>query len=415
MGNYTKGAEPTCPKCERRPIKDRKAEICGFCNVDPTWYQDLASPAIRTPVDDVKLQQALEAAGRYRKLYEAKIKESASEERLIRLFETAIGALPSIPKALIKPPAPAASKRKTVETPVLCFGDLHIGQVVNKSETHGINEFNFDIWQDRLEHLEKRVLDILFSHQSSEYPELVVASLGDNVSGIIHDELQKYGAQHIIDQVFVGATAVAVFLQRLSAKFKKIRYVGISGNHGRTAKGKPESQAYYKNFDYLFNSIISTRLRDNKKVVVDIPEAIFTVVEVAGHKILVSHGMELPPGSMGLPAYAINRASGGYQELLRMVGEHYDYWIMGHLHRPMELDTAIVNGCMSGYDSFAVGKMFKPIRPMQKLIGFHPHHGKAWEYQVRLDQAPKAKLYRFAHDMGAVEALQVADEIVTKP
>ena len=95
-----------------------------------------------------------------------------------------------------------------------------------------------------------------------------------------------------------------------------------------------------------------------------------------------------------------------------MVGDHYDYWILGHLHRPMELDTAIVNGCFPGYDSYAVGKLFKPIKPTQKLIGFHPAHGKSWEYPIKLDQAPKAKIYKFTHDMGAVEALETAEAVV---
>ena len=409
MSQYPLGKGPPCPECKgKNEIRTRGAGKCGQCNATPGWHVPPEAKPAELTDRDRKLRRAADAARHYKKLYEAKIKEDAQEERLISLFQASIDALPHVPRALLKPPT-VKPRVKHVETPVLAFGDLHVGQVISKAATHGINEFDFDIWQGRLEYLEGRVLEHLFRHQSSTYPELVVAGIGDNVSGRIHEELQKYGAQHVVDQVFVGATAVAVFLARLASHFESVRYVGISGNHGRLDKAK-ESSFYFKNFDYLFNSIIATRLKDHARISVTIPEAIFTRLDVAGQSILLSHGMELPPSSMGLPAYSINRASAGYQELLAQVGSRYDYWLLGHVHRPMELDAVIVNGCMSGYDEYAVGKLFKPIRPLQKLIGFREGIGKAWEYPIRLDLAPPAKVYRFSHDMGAVEALAVADE-----
>jgi len=428
MSRYPGNTGPMCPICAFHRIKNRGSRKCAACNRKPGWHTtdegvaliakgleveaDPPAPVDRTPSDDVALVRAQESARRYKKLYNTKIKESAEEERLIELFDSAIASMAPIPRPLRSAPIVSTSRKRSKYTPVLAFGDLHVGQVISQAATHGINEYNFSIWQDRLEYLERSVLDILLNHQISDYSEIVVAGIGDNVSGRIHEELQKYGAQHVIDQVFVGATAAACFLQRIAAHFPKLRYIGISGNHGRLDKAKESSQ-YFKNFDYLWNAIIATRLAGNRRVSIEIPEAIFTVIEVAKHKILISHGMELPPASMGLPAYSINRASGGYQELLRMVGEHYDYWLLGHIHRPMELDTAIVNGSFPGYDEYAIGRLFKPIRPMQKLIGFHERHGKAWEYPIRLDAAPKAKIYKFAHDMGAVEALEVAEGVST--
>ncbi len=417
MSTFPDGKGPICSICKRRRLKDRSSKQCGLCRVDQEWFKDVEGVALseeRTPEQDVKLRRAQEAATRYRKLYESSIREDAEEERLISLFHTSIDSLPKIPRVLHGAPSIRASRGKTQETPLLALGDLHIGQIINKAATHGINEYNFDIFQDRLEHLENCLLDILFSHQHSEYPELVIAGIGDNVSGTIHEELQKHGAQHIIDQVYIGATAVSVFINRISAHFKHIRFVGMSGNHGRVKVGKPESMNYWKNYDRLFCSIMAQRLYANKRVEMILPEAVFTVIDVAKHKILISHGQELPPSPMGIPAYSMNRAAGGYQEVLRMAGLHFDYWLLGHIHRPMELDTTIVNGCFPGYDEYAVGRLFKPIRPMQKLIGFHEQHGKAWEYPIRLDGAPKAKRYRFEHDMGTSEVLDMAAEIQSK-
>ncbi len=435
---------PMCPVCGENRLSDNRKKRCIKCYLErrdiqvkgpplcPDCGGDKAHTAVRCfkcnesrkammaevretrgTKQDIELSRARDAAKRYRKLYEQKTKEDAEEERLIRLFETSIGALPEMPKAARVAPTIQRKKSPTVETPFLALGDLHIGEVVELTATHGINKYDFDVFQDRLEHLEGRVLDILFTHQTSRYDELVIGSLGDNISGVIHDELQKYGAQHAVDQVFVGATCLAVFVQRLAAHFKRVRFIGIGGNHGRLSKQK-ESIQYYKNFDYLFNAIVATRLQGHPGIEVSIPKAIFTVAEVAKHKILISHGMELPPSAMGLPAYSVNRAAGSYQEMLRMVDEHYDYWILGHIHRPMELDNAIVNGCFPGLNEYGVGKLFKPVKPMQKLIGFHEHHGKSWEYPIQLQKAPKAKVYRFEHDMGIPEALGFAVEAATQ-
>jgi hypothetical protein len=274
-------------------------------------------------------------------------------------------------------------------------------------ETGGINAYNFGVFQQRLEYLEERVLDILHHHQKAEFPELVVFLMGDNISGRIHEELQKYGHQHVIDQVYLGALTTALFLYRLQrfGRFRKLRVSCVSGNHGRLDKAK-ESKRYYKNFDYLFHSIVAATLKSVPEIEMFIPKSLFTVVDVAGVRILQSHGHELPPSSLGIPLYSVNRASAGYQELLSWSeAKRFDYWVLAHFHRPMELDGAIVNGTMAGLSEYGIGK-FKPIRPMQKLIGFHSKYGKAWEYPVRLDFAPKTpKIYTFDAEMATPDAV----------
>jgi hypothetical protein len=306
-----------------------------------------------------------------------------------------------------RPNVPPSSALGHREVPLLVIGDQQIGEEIAIEETGGINAYNFGVFQQRLEYLEERVLDILHHHQKAEFPELVVFLMGDNISGRIHEELQKYGHQHVIDQVYLGALTTALFLYRLQrfGRFQKIRVSCVSGNHGRLDKAK-ESKRYYKNFDYLFHSIVATTLKGVPEIEMFIPKSLFTVVDVAGVRILQSHGHELPPSSLGIPLYSVNRASAGYQELLSWSeAKRFDYWVLAHFHRPMELDGAIVNGTMAGLSEYGIGK-FKPIRPMQKLIGFHSKYGKAWEYPVRLDFAPKTpKIYTFDAEMATPDAV----------
>lgn len=404
----------TASKCGH-PCKLPGAEWCGPCYRN----RGSAAPSRDPNLDHDELVARLKGESTiYRRAYEKTVKERADEERLIGLFQSSIARFPALPTAAFKVPAPLARPRPTsTEVPVLLLGDQQIGESIRLEETNGINHYNFQVYQARLEHLEDRVVDILTDHQKAPFSELVVFSMGDNVSGVIHDELQKYGHQHIVDQVYLGALTVALFLYRLHLRLaprgiKRIRVSCVSGNHGRLGKDK-ESKLYYKAFDYLFNSVVAQALAGVPTIEMHIPRCLFTVVDVAKHRILQSHGHELPPSSLGIPLYSINRASAGYQELLSWTdATRFDYWVMGHFHRPMELDNAIVNGTMAGIGEYGIGR-FKPIRPMQKLMGFHDRWGKAWEYPIRLDKAPETpKVYTFDPDMATPDALALyADRI----
>jgi hypothetical protein len=361
----------------------------------------------------VALESARSDVQRLSKAYRQTVKDAAQEQRILNLFDQSIQRFPALPTSAFAGRGQRSADRhrsasKHYEVPVLLQSDQQIGEVINFEETGRVNAYDFDIYQQRLEHLEDRVLDILGNHQNAEFPELVVLSLGDNVSGVIHPELQKYGHQHIIDQVYLGALTEALFLYRLKqlGGFERIRFIGVSGNHGRLSHEK-ESKKYFKNFDYLFNSIVATALRNVEGIEIHIPRALYTVADIANHRILVSHGHELPPSSLGIPLYSINRGSAAYQEMLAMSGrEGFDYWVLGHYHRPMSLDGSIVNGTMAGVSEFGIGK-FKPIKPMQRLLGFHSKWGLAWEYPIRLDRAPQeTKVYTFDAEQSTDEALR---------
>lgn len=431
MSRYPDATAPVCPVCNQNKIRDRASRRCAPCSRTPGWHlprpdvpraepSPPPSPQAEAPSVDFDRDQReakwRAAAGLYEKEYKRAVKERASEERLIDLFRASIGRFPSLPPATFKIQSrPAKERRRTPEVPALLLGDQQIGEVINLEETNGINAYDFAIYQARLEHLENRVVDILTDHQVGTFHELVVFSMGDNVSGIIHDELQKYGHQHIIDQVYLGALTSALFLYRLLSRLaprgiSKIRVSCVSGNHGRLSKQK-EAKQYFRNFDYLFHSMMATALRDVKQIEFHIPRCLFTVVDVAEHRVLQSHGHELPPSSLGIPLYSINRASAGYQELLSWSeASRFDYWVMGHFHRPMELDNAIVNGTMAGIGEFGIGR-FKPIRPAQKLLGFHPEYGLAWQYLVKLDAAPRrASVYTFEPDMEPTSAIALYAE-----
>ena len=331
----------------------RGAKICKDCdgrrnaNMRNDSATTPAEPRALNPEEDVRLARAIGERDRLRRAYKLAIKDEEDELRVLAMFRKSVHAFPAIPASVFTAPCKRRVKAPGMETPTLLLGDLHLGEHVSRTETFGINAYDFTIFQERMELLEERVLDLLMNHQSGNFEELVITGIGDYVSGIIHDELVKGNAQHICDQVYLGAVVLALFLYRLLrlGPCPKMRFMGISGNHGRLAKGKPEFKQYYKNFDYMFLSIVATLLRGVPEISITIPQCTFEVITIAENRVLVSHGSEVK-SPMGLPAYGINRMMGNFQEFLAGAGEaRYDYWFMGHIHRPMVIDNVIVNGC----------------------------------------------------------------------
>ena len=409
---------PLCRLCQQQHVHKRSlnGQVCAQCwttrrpeclALMAAGSGDGAGP---DHARDVMVDRLAREAKMYRTAYRETVKDAAEEERLIDMFKSSLARFPAMPAAHFRIKRDETHGAGGQEVPALLLGDQHIGEEISIEETFGINRYNFAVFQSRIEHLEDRVVDILTNHQRAPFSEMVVFLMGDNISGVIHEELQKHGHQHIIDQVYLGALSTALFLYRLLARLRprgvqRLRVSCVSGNHGRTSKDK-ESKRYYKNFDYLFHGVVAQALADVPQIEFHIPRCLFTVVDVAGIRILQSHGHELPPSSLGIPLYSINRASAGYQELLAWTeASRFDYWLLGHFHRPMELDSAIVNGTMAGLSELGIGR-YKPVRPMQKLIGFHEKWGKAWEYPVRLDHSPPAaSIYTFESDMAIPDAL----------
>jgi len=65
-------------------------------------------------------------------------------------------------------------------TCLLCLSDLHVGNLTDKADNGGLNEYNFDIFSQRLDKMFKEA-------DKSKASKLNVVVLGDVLQGIIHN------------------------------------------------------------------------------------------------------------------------------------------------------------------------------------------------------------------------------------
>lgn len=300
----------------------------------------------------------------------------------------------------VEPPSwttetPKHEKDGTPEVPVTIWSDWHVGEVISRNETAGVNEFNLEIAEQRIKRLVTSTISLCRDfHKPAIYPGIVVNQLGDMVSGGIHPDLLKTDAEESIPAALRCRDMLVWAFDKLLIEFGRVYVPCTSGNHGRTTI-KPEMKRYvHQNFDWLIAQLLARHYEGRKEIVFDIPESNEVHYRVYGQRYLAMHGDTLGVkggdgiiGSLG----PIARGEVKVGKQAAAIGRDYDVLLMGHWHQMLWLPRVIVNGALKGFDEYAKNKLRAvPAEPTQALWFVHPDRGITSRWEVRVDEEYKA-------------------------
>lgn len=278
--------------------------------------------------------------------------------------------------------------------PITLWSDWHWGETVDRRETGGLNEFSRDVAEKRVARLVDRTIMLLRDYAGTrpDYPGIHVWLGGDMVSGLIHDELVDTNWGNIVTQAVEVAAAIAGGLQRMADETGKVWVVGVVGNHGRTttkprAKGRP-----LDSYDRAVYQSVAKHLAGDPRIEITIPDQTDHLIEVYGHRFLLTHGDSLGvKGGDGIIG-ALGPIMRGYVKLRgseAQVGRDFNTLVMGHWHQYIPRGDAlpvIVNGTLKGYDEYArLYLRARFARPSQALWLVAPKHGIAAQWAVYVD------------------------------
>lgn len=302
-------------------------------------------------------------------------------------------------------------KKRHFEAPydiaLLLLSDLHIDEVVSREETWGLAEYDFNIFCQRLQYLSDKIWHILFECMAEyQINELIVACLGDFVSGAIHDELLESASMSVVEQALNGAYVLAQFLREQAQRFQKVRVYTVSGNHGRLTKTKRYKRRY-ADWDRVLYETAGMILKDQRNVEFKFSSAPFALFEANSAKFLMEHGDAVRTW-MSMPWYGIERERTRKKELLENITEVWDsrsksigmfhYMLLGHFHQCAQMDTprgeVLINGSMVGGSEYSIGKIGVAHRPTQLLVGVNSKGLISFRYPLRLDDAPEVERYK---------------------
>jgi len=268
-------------------------------------------------------------------------------------------------------------KKKTKRTVVAHMADNHIGAVIQKETMDGINEFNPRIAARRIAYYIQQVVNYKPHHR--EDTELVLIFNGDMLHGVIHGT----DTANVLPASSQHAIALRLYSQAisfLSQSFSKIRVVCESGNHGRFIhklnKGR-QTEEKWDSFETILYVSLREKFSDNKSIEFVITKSPYTIIDIQGHKALITHGDTVL--NVGQPGNSINVKSITTQinSIASSLGCRIDMVLVGHVHKAtyIILDNGthlVINGPLSGNDEYVQSLGILCSNPVQQIFEVTP-------------------------------------------
>lgn len=307
----------------------------------------------------------------------------AELERLLERYTVADPAAMVVPKWL----AARRTRKAHHATAVLLLSDLHLDEVVNPAEINGVNAYDRAIAETRLRNVVEGVVNLCERYVAGvELDGIVVALLGDVLTGVIHDELARTNVAPVMASVVHWVPILASALQRLADAFGNVHVPCVDGNHDRFYGKIPAKQRAESSIAWVFYNWLAAALADDKRVTFSLTPAPEQVVAVYDTRFLLTHGdgFRSAGGVGGIYPSMLKFLHRKHQQFAD-TGQPWNVALMGHWHQYLTGPDFIVNGSLKGYDEYAArnGFGFEPAR--QALAIVTPERGITQQMPVYAD------------------------------
>jgi hypothetical protein len=264
---------------------------------------------------------------------------------------------------------------------VALFSDAHIEETVSLSSVLGKNEYNIDIAKQRIE---KYFVNLASCLNIDHVEQLIFASLGDTISGYIHDELSQTNGLSPLEATLLAQNLIYSGLSFLceNTKLKHIQFIGIVGNHSRTTKKIQHSNGYKLSYEWLMYKNIEQQCKTAKlPITFNIPDSELAIVDTDDNRrFIFCHGYQVKSGGNGTVCGiypALNRLSLKWSNIFNQTRI-----FLGHFHSCTSITNAVVNGSIIGYNTFAMSNGFMYEEPCQYYVVYDSEIGELLERKI---------------------------------
>ncbi|MDO8683959.1 MAG: hypothetical protein Q7N50_10815 [Armatimonadota bacterium] len=266
------------------------------------------------------------------------------------------------------------------ETAILVLSDFHFGEFVSREELDGLNAYDPEIATARLTRVFQTAASLLTKYWPGPPPDrLIIAMLGDSISGSLHPELTRTDKMRPMESVRAvsGVLAGGIDLM-LKTVPCPIDIISVVGNHGRVALPKPESKGpAVESYDTLVSDFLEMHYRHNQRVTFYVPPGPDALVSVYNYRLLFTHGDRLSAGGgrgfVGAELPILRGFQKTYMDYA-MRGIILHHIFCGHYHTPLSASIGTANGCLPGPSEYSITFRMRPSPPMQAFVTIHPEH-----------------------------------------
>lgn len=331
-----------------------------------------------------KLRTDLIVARRHRDQANAAVGRLTAEVQQLRRtlgFVDAAETAAFEPPKWLSPTAPAKGKRATL---ALLLSDTHFDEVVRPDEVGGLNKYDREIAELRLQTWAQHSIKIARHYLSGiTYDGVVLMLGGDIFSGDIHEELAQTNEDTALGSLLHWSEQLSAAIDMLACEFGKIHVAAVPGNHGRLTR-KPRAKLRARtNLDWLLARMLERHFAKDKRCTFQVGDDADTTISVYGRGHLLTHGDQVTGGGgIGGIWPPIMRMRARKAQRAMSVGTPFDTLWMGHWHQLIQTPTLVVNGSLKGTDEYAWLNNFGHEPPQQALAVITPEHGVTMQAPV---------------------------------
>lgn len=261
----------------------------------------------------------------------------------------------------------APRKTSKAGTGIIVMSDWHLEEKVDPRTVNGVNEFDLEIAQKRVKTAWDRSLLLLEAERKlTKIDHIVIALLGDFISGYIHDELEEGNQLSPTESIMLAGDLIHSGIQQVKreAKVKSIDVVTCIGNHGRTTKKRRVATAWQNSYEYLLYKHLASQYSQDPKVRWKVEEGYHNWLNIRGRDVRFHHGDNIRySGGVGGITIPVNKAIAQWDKTRT---SFYD--IFGHYHQWKEDYGWLCNGSLIGYNAFALSIKAEFQPPFQSWV-----------------------------------------------
>lgn len=304
----------------------------------------------------------------------------SAHQRLQRAYEAHTALMSSTPQTHV---LRANSRQSGEATIVALLSDVHLEETVKPESTNGLGKYSVEIAESRFDQYFRVLLHLIeLEQKNTRIDNLVLALLGDFISGDIHDELLETCSLQPMEAILKAQDCIASGIDYLLQNSKlRITLVCHSGNHARTTKKTRHTTEPGHSLEFFMFNNLRRLYRNEKRLTWIIPESYLSYLTVYDMRLAFHHGHNVKyAGGVGGITISMNKAIAQWNRSQRA-----DIYCCGHFHQVFDGGQFVVNGSMIGYNAFAVAIKAAYERPAQVMFAVHSKLGKYMTRQIYFD------------------------------
>lgn len=334
-----------------RTIHGKGIKEMGFSSQPSADEDALKSVEVSTQRDEAKIS----------KRREAQLIEEV--KRLRKELEAAQAVAPTTTTII---PIGKHKRSEMAATAVVLASDWHAEEEVLPDTINGLNEFNLQIFDERANRFFQNTAKLIHEKQKALTVEtLVMALLGDFISGNIHDENLETGLLAPIQASMMVESKIAAGINLL-LKDTDVRLVipCHAGNHPRLTKKTRFATEVGNALEYWMYHHLAGLFKGNPRVEFRISNGYHSYLNIGEFRIRFHHGHRIRYwGGVGGLTIPVNKAIAEWDK-----SRPADLDCFGHFHQFLWPGKFFCNGSLIGYNAFALGNKCAFEKPKQAFF-----------------------------------------------